>query len=100
MRQREFIGLASWMAVDCPVVVCAQPQGRKRAVGGTRERVKAIITRSRLAMTTRAMAPPMPPRVHHTSVVFTVDVWDWDLQRDRLEQQSDECLHCLAEFLR
>ena len=25
---------------------------------------------------------------------------DWDLQRDRLEQQSDECLHCLAEFLR
>jgi hypothetical protein len=25
---------------------------------------------------------------------------DWDLLRDRLDQQSDECLHGLAEFLR
>ena len=25
---------------------------------------------------------------------------DWDLRRDRLEQQSSECLHVLAEFLR
>jgi hypothetical protein len=25
---------------------------------------------------------------------------EWDLLSDELEQQSDECLHCLANFLR